>query len=84
MIRDDADYQRHGDDVHVNPLKHGDVLRIRDRSYSTFPRYVAMGTYPADRCGDISDLRALTAAQAGAWPRTPPGRLPAWGRPIST
>jgi putative transposase len=30
LIRDDADYQRHVDYVHVNPLKHGYVKRVQD------------------------------------------------------
>lgn len=52
LIRDDADYQRHVDYVHVNPLKHSHVLYTRDWPYSTFHRYVAKGIYPADWCGD--------------------------------
>ena len=52
LIRDEADYQRHVDYVHVNPLKHGLVQRIRDWPYSTFHRYVTAGIYPADWCGD--------------------------------
>jgi putative transposase len=53
LIRDDADYQRHVDYVHVNPLKHGHVQRVQDWPYSTFHQYVATGIYPADWCGDI-------------------------------
>jgi putative transposase len=53
LIRDDADYQRHVDYVHVNPLKHGYVRRVRDWPHSTFHRYVAGGIYPADWCGDV-------------------------------
>jgi putative transposase len=52
LIRDEADYQRHADYVHVNPLKHGYVKRVADWPYSTFHRYVAKGMYPADWCGD--------------------------------
>ena len=52
LIRDDADYRRHVDYVHVNPLKHGHVRRVRDWPYSTFHRYVEAGIYPADWCGD--------------------------------
>jgi len=39
--------------VHVNPLKHGHVQRVRDWPYSTFHQYVAAGIYPADWCGDV-------------------------------
>ena len=53
-IRDDLDYQRHVDYVHVNPLKHGYVQRVIDWPYSTFHRYVAEGIYPAHWCGDIN------------------------------
>ncbi|MGJ0484099.1 MAG: REP-associated tyrosine transposase [Methylomicrobium sp.] len=52
LIRDDADYQRHVDYVHVNPLKHGLVKRVDDWPYSTFHRHVAKGIYPPDWCGD--------------------------------
>ena len=30
LIRDDDDYQRHVDYVHVNPVKHGYVERVQD------------------------------------------------------
>ena len=40
VIRDDLDYQRHVDYVHVNPLKHGYVKRVADWPYSTFHHYV--------------------------------------------
>ena len=53
MIRDDADYRRHVDYVHVNPLKHGHVKRVQDWPYSTFHHYVAQGVYPVDWCGDV-------------------------------
>jgi putative transposase len=53
MIRDDTDYQRHVDYVHVNPLKHGHVKRVRDWPFSTFHRYVEQGIYPVDWCGDV-------------------------------
>ena len=56
LIRDEADYQRHVDYVHVNPLKHGLVKRVSDWPYSTFRRYVAQGVYPADWCGDANDV----------------------------
>jgi putative transposase len=52
VIRDNADYQRHVDYTHVNPLKHGYVKRVADWPYSTFHRYVAKGIYPPDWAGD--------------------------------
>ena len=54
LIRDEADYRRHVDYVHVNPLKHGYVQRVQDWPYSTFHRYVETGVCPADWCGDVS------------------------------
>ena len=53
LIRDDDDYHRHVDYVHVNPLKHGHVKRVQDRQYSTFHQYVKSGIYPKDWCGDL-------------------------------
>ncbi|WP_139559636.1 REP-associated tyrosine transposase [Methylotetracoccus oryzae] len=58
LIRDEADFQRHVDYVHVNPVKHGLVKRVSDWPYSTFHQYVSQGTYPADWCGDASDVVA--------------------------
>ncbi|WP_395005748.1 REP-associated tyrosine transposase [Undibacterium sp.] len=52
LIRDELDYQRHVDYVHVNPLKHGLVSRICDWPYSTFHRDIERGTYPLNWCGD--------------------------------
>ena len=46
VIRNDADYQRHVDYVHRNPVKHGWVQRVSDWPYSTFHRYVETGVYP--------------------------------------
>ena len=51
-IRDDDDYRRHVDYVHVNPVKHGLVARVQDWPYSTFHRYVKLGIYPLDWCAD--------------------------------
>lgn len=54
LIRDEKDYARHMDYVHVNPLKHGLVKRVQDWPYSTFHRLVKEGIYPVDWCGDVS------------------------------
>lgn len=45
-IYDDADYQRHMDYIHFNPIKHGLVKNLNDWEYSTFHREVANGHYP--------------------------------------
>lgn len=45
-IRDDRDFAAHCDYVHINPVKHGHVERVRDWPFSTFSRFVAAGIYP--------------------------------------
>ncbi len=47
-IRDEADFLAHMDYVHIDPLKHGLVERVRDWPYSTFHRLVERGVYPID------------------------------------
>ncbi len=51
-IRDERDYESHINYVHINPVKHGLVERVRDWPYSTFHRYVELGVYPDDWAGD--------------------------------
>ena len=46
QIQDEADYQRHVDYVHWNPVKHRIVDSVHEWPYSTFHRYVARGVYP--------------------------------------
>jgi putative transposase len=48
QIRDDADYARHVDYVHWNPVKHGLVDRACDWPHSTFHRFVRDGVYSED------------------------------------
>ena len=57
-IRDEGDYAAHVDYVHINPLKHGYVERLRDWPFSTFHSYVRTGIYPIDwaQDPDISDI----------------------------
>jgi putative transposase len=47
-IRDEADYQRHLDYIHYNPVKHGWAAAPRDWPQSSFQRYVRRGWYPQD------------------------------------
>jgi putative transposase len=42
------------DYVHINPVKHGLVSRVRDWPYSTFHSLVKDGTYPIDWGGDVA------------------------------
>ena len=51
LIRDDEDFCRHLDYIHINPLKHGLVQRVSDWPYSTFHRDVESGRYPLDWAG---------------------------------
>lgn len=47
-IRDEADYQRHIDYIHYNPVKHGHVQRVPDWPFSSFHQFVRSGVYPSD------------------------------------
>ena len=42
-LRDDADFTRHADYVHFNPVKHGHVGRVKGWPYSSFHRMVRLG-----------------------------------------
>ncbi len=46
--RDENDFARCIDYIHVNPLKHGLVSAVVDWPWSSFHRYVATGIYPSD------------------------------------
>ncbi|MGE0822039.1 MAG: transposase [Candidatus Binatia bacterium] len=48
VIRDEEDYRRHVEYIHYNPVKHGYVPAAKDWPYSSFPRWVTRGLYPAD------------------------------------
>jgi putative transposase len=56
VIRDDADFERHVDYIHYNPIKHGLVSRVADWPYSSFHRYVERGILPADWGGDVRGI----------------------------
>lgn len=43
LIRNEADFARHVDYIHWNPVKHGHVARVKDWPYSTFHRFVRDG-----------------------------------------
>ena len=55
-IRDEADFARHVDYIHFNPVKHGLVTRVRDWPYSTFHRYVERGVLASDWGGEANDF----------------------------
>ncbi len=56
VIRDEADYARHVDYVHWNPMKHGLVRRLVDWPHSSFHRYVRLGVLPVDWAGGVEAL----------------------------
>jgi len=55
-VRNDADFERHVNYIHYNPVKHGLVARVAEWPFSTFHRYVAQGMLPADWAGDAKEL----------------------------
>jgi len=57
-IRDEDDLARHVDYVHINPVKHGLVQRVRDWPHSSFHRMVKLGIYPEDWAGDVAEFSA--------------------------
>jgi len=54
-LRDEADYRRHIDYIHFNPVKHGHVGRVADWPHSSFHRFVKAGIYSADWGGEGMD-----------------------------
>jgi putative transposase len=48
VCRDEGDLKRLVDYIHVNPVKHRLVARVRDWPWSSFHRYVRLGEYPPD------------------------------------
>jgi putative transposase len=47
-IRDEPDFEAHVNYVHINPVKHGHVVRPIDWLHSTLRKYVDYGLLPAD------------------------------------
>ena len=54
LIRDDADFARHVDYIHMNPAKHGLVNQVADWPHSSFHRYVKAEILPIDWAGDTA------------------------------
>ncbi len=54
-IRDEADFTRHVNYVHFNPVKHGLVGNAKDWPFSSFRRAMVRGDYPSD-WGDGGDV----------------------------
>ncbi len=47
-MRNEADFARHVDYVHFNPVKHGLASNACDWPFSSFRRAVTRGDYPTD------------------------------------
>ena len=47
-IRDEDDFARHVDYIHINPVKHGYVAQAMDWRWSSMHRYVKLGILPSD------------------------------------
>ena len=45
LVRNEDELKRCVDYIHINPLKHGLVLRVRDWSWSSFHRFADAGDY---------------------------------------
>jgi len=54
-IRDEADFSRHVDYIHFNPVKHELASRVRDWPHSSFHRYVREGLLSEDWAGDSTE-----------------------------
>ncbi|MFL6653281.1 MAG: transposase, partial [Sulfurifustis sp.] len=46
LIRDEADFERHVNYIHYNPVKHACVVRPGDWRWSSFHRFVRLGLIP--------------------------------------
>jgi putative transposase len=55
-IRNEDDFARHVDYIHINPVKHRLVTRVLDWPHSSFHRMVERGVYPADWAGNNASL----------------------------
>jgi len=56
-IRDEADFSRHVDYIHFNPVKHGHVGRVGEWPFSSFRRWVRLGAYPGDWAAEPGDQK---------------------------
>lgn len=59
MLRDEADFIKHVDYIHFNPVKHGLALSPGEWAFSTFRRFVESGVYTADWGTQTIDLEGV-------------------------
>lgn len=50
-LRDEADFRRHVDYIHYNPVKHGHAANVKAWPHSSFRRFMEQGIYPEDWAG---------------------------------
>jgi putative transposase len=55
QIRDELDFIRHVDYIHINPVRHGHVQHASLWTHSSFARYVRNGIYPVNWCGPVDE-----------------------------
>ncbi len=53
IVRDAADFKKHLDYIHLNPVKHGLCRRPCDWPWSTFRQWVARGEYQNEWVGSV-------------------------------
>jgi putative transposase len=58
-IRDEDDFARHVDYIHINPVKHGLVQNVCDWPWSSFHRYVRLGVLPQAWGGGCDDANGF-------------------------
>ena len=56
LIRNDRDYAAHVDYIHINPVKHGYVIRAVDWPHSSIHQYVERGWAAPDWSVDPDDI----------------------------
>ena len=52
-MTDESDLRNHMDYVHINPVKHGHVVRASDWPYSSIHRYIGLGLMPLDWAAQV-------------------------------
>ena len=58
-IRDEADYMRHVDYIHYNPVKHGLVAHAEDWPFSSLHGYIRQGVLPAGWASEMTDAQGF-------------------------
>ena len=52
LIRNEEDFARHADYIHINPVKHGCAKQVAEWPHSSFHRYARAGILPMDWAGN--------------------------------